>query len=208
MTKHTANIKPIIPALLGILMLMPATIPSAQASPKENSNALPGSYRTELALGGGYMWGNLKRSHDEFNGMPAFVRLGFNMNPLFDIEGKSSSLQFTVEPFVNTTIDPKSGVESGCGLGLRYLHTLSGPIELYAEASAAPMYLSIDTAEQGHSGFNFLLQTGMGLQYRLSADKGIFAGYRFRHLSHGHIADRPNVGIESSAIIAGLAWYY
>lgn len=130
------------------------------------------------------------------------------MNPMFDIEGNSSSLQFTLEPFINTTKQPKTGVETGCGIGLRYLHTLSKPVELYTEASLAPMYLSIDTEEQGHSGFNFLLQAGGGLQYRASNDLGIFAGYRFRHLSHGHIADRPNVGIESSALVTGIAWYY
>ena len=198
-----------IPILfLALLLALPVTGQAGSPDQREQLNTKPGSYRTELALGSGYMWGSLKRTEQDLTGIPAFVRIGFNMNPLFDIEGNSSSLQCTVEPFVNTTLTPQTGAESGCGLGLRYLHTLTRPIEIYTEASIAPMYFSIDTLEQGHSGFNFLMHIGAGLQYRVSPDMGIFTGYRFRHLSHGNIADRPNVGIESSAIVAGVAWYY
>lgn len=205
------NTKPCIRLLaifLAVWLLLPVTSNAAESEQDENRGTTPGSYRTELAIGSGYMWGSLKETNDGLTAIPAFVRIGFNMNPLFGIKGNSSSLQFTVEPFVNTIMDPETGVETGCGLGLRYLHTLNRSIEIYTETGIAPMYLSIDTLEQGHSGFNFLTHAGAGLQYRVSPDMAIFTGYRFRHLSHGNIADRANAGIESSAIVAGVAWYY
>ena len=70
------------------------------------------------------------------------------------------------------------------------------------------MFLSIKSVEQGDAGFNFLDQLGAGLQYKVSERTAIFGGYRFRHISHAGLADRPNGGINSNALVAGFSWLY
>ncbi len=167
-----------------------------------------GVYLNEIDIGTGYAWGALKGDPEEQSIFPAFVRFGFNANSLFGIRSRTSTLQFTLEPFVNAFSGSEEGVEAGCGLGIRYLQEVVLPVDLFLEISAAPMYYSIDTLEQGASGFNFLDQIGAGLQYRLAPGKAVFGGYRFRHISHAHVVDRSNDGINSSALVLGFSWLY
>ncbi|MEE9903972.1 MAG: acyloxyacyl hydrolase [Chlorobium sp.] len=168
----------------------------------------PAVYLNETGIGSGYAWGSLKGDDKDMTIYPAFVRIGFNANGLFGIRSSRSTLQLTLEPFVNIVSGPDDGVEAGCGFGVRYLHEVASPVDLFVEASVAPMYYSIDTREQGAAGFNFLDQFGAGLQYRFAPGKALFAGYRFRHISHAGLADRSNDGLNSNAIVAGFSWLY
>ncbi len=172
------------------------------------SGKKPGVYLNEIGVGSGYAWGSLKREPVHLTVYPAFVRIGFNMNSLVGMEDHQSTLQLVFEPFLNSMTDPKTGVETGCSIGLRYLHPLSVSVALFTEASFAPMFLSIKSVEQGDAGFNFLDQLGAGLQYKVSERTAIFGGYRFRHISHAGLADRPNGGINSNALVAGFSWLY
>ncbi len=167
-----------------------------------------GVYLNEIGVGSGYAWGRLKRDPVNLALYPTFVRIGFNMNSLVGMEGRQSTLQMVLEPFVNSIADPKGGIETGCTIGLRYLHPLSASVDLFTEASFAPMYLSIKSAEQGDAGYNFLDQVGSGLQCKISKRTAIYAGYRFRHISHAGLTDRPNAGINSNAIVAGFSLFY
>ncbi|MEI7749345.1 MAG: acyloxyacyl hydrolase [Chlorobiaceae bacterium] len=36
----------------------------------------------------------------------------------------------------------------------------------------------------------------------------MYSGYRFRHISHAGLLDRPNSGINSNALVAGFSWFY
>ena len=167
-----------------------------------------GVYLNEIGIGTGYAWGALKGDPEEQSIFPAFVRFGFNANSLFGIRSRTSTLQFTLEPFVNAFSGSEDGVEAGCGFGIRYLQEVVPPVDLFLEISAAPMYYSIDTLEQGASGFNFLDQFGAGLQYRVAPAMALFGGYRFRHLSHARVVDRSNDGINTSAFVLGFSWLY
>ena len=167
-----------------------------------------GFYLNEVGVGSGYASGTLKSDPRNFVVYPAFVRMGFNMNSLVGMDGCQSKLQFVLEPFINSIAEPETGVETGCSIGLRYLHPLSASVDLFTEASFAPMFLSIKSAEQGAAGFNFLDQLGAGLQCKVSKSTAIFAGYRFRHISHAGLADRSNAGINSNAFVAGFSWLY
>lgn len=189
------------------LTLFCFAVESANGTPIQEVNKT-GVYLNEIGVGSGYAWGTLNSDPDNLALYPVFVRIGFNINSLLGIEGRQSTLQLTLEPFFNSISDPKAGFETGCSVGFRYLHKLSGPVDLFTEASVAPMYLSIKSAEQGDAGFNFLDQLGAGLQCKVSRRAAIFAGYRFRHISNAGLADRPNTGINSNALVAGFSWIY
>ncbi|NTW11228.1 MAG: acyloxyacyl hydrolase [Chlorobiaceae bacterium] len=180
----------------------------AAENPGTYGSRSAGFHLNELGIGSGYVGGTLKNHAEDLSVYPAFVRLGFSLNSLFGIESSSSRAQFILEPFYNTIDSPLSGYETGCSIGLRYLHELAGPVGIYFEGSFAPMYLSIDTKEQGAGGFNFLDQLGTGLQFKISVDNAVFAGYRFRHISHAGLVDRSNSGINSNAFIVGFSWLF
>jgi lipid A 3-O-deacylase len=190
-----------------LFALFSFAVEDAHAASLENGKN-SGVYLNEIGIGSGYSWGTLKTEPVNLAVYPAFVRIAFNINSFAGIDGHQSTLQFALEPFVNSVSKPEAGIETGLGIGLRYLVELSGPVDLFTEASFAPMYLSIKSTEQGDAGFNFLLQAGAGLQYKVSSRTALFAGYRFRHISHGGLSDRPNEGINSNAIVAGLSLLY
>ena len=190
-----------------LLMLFSFTVNYAGAAPLDNGKKSV-VYLSEISVGSGYAWGRLKRDAVNLALYPAFVRMGFNMNSLFGMEGCQSIVQLVLEPFLNSITYPEAGVETGCSIGLRYLHPLSASVALFSEASFAPMFLSIKSAEQGDAGFNFLDQVGAGLQCKVSKKMAIYSGYRFRHISHAGLLDRPNSGINSNALVAGFSWFY
>lgn len=191
-----------------MLIYLFGTIPVSAAAETLSSQEKTGVYLNEVGIGTGYAWTSLKGASDDLSIYPVFVRLGFNANTLFGIQSSKNSLQLTLEPFVNPLSGQEDGVEAGCGFGIRYLHEAAGPVDLFLEASIAPMFYSIDTIEQGKAGFNFLDQIGGGLRYRFAPDKAIFGGYRWRHISHANLVDRSNDGINSNAIVVGFSWLY
>ncbi|NTW82242.1 MAG: acyloxyacyl hydrolase [Chlorobiaceae bacterium] len=162
----------------------------------------------EIGVGSGYIWGALKQKTGNLTVYPAFIHLGFNCNSLFGIKSHNKSMHLVLEPFYNVIDNPVNGYETGCSIGLRFRHELSGPVDYYIEGSVGPMYLSVDTFEQGGKGFNFLDQIGVGIQCQLSENHAFYTGYRFRHISHAGLVDRPNIGINSNAIVAGFTWFY
>lgn len=167
----------------------------------------PAIFLNELAIGTGYVHGVFKHSYD-YSVYPAFVRLGFNINTLVGLEGCQSTFQLALEPFLNSIQGENQGVEAGSSIGVRYLHKLSTSVDVFTEASVAPMFLGIDTVEQGKSGFNFLDQIGAGLQYKFSGKGALFVGYRFRHISNATLVNRPNAGLNSDALVSGFTWLY
>lgn len=193
--------------LLSGLFVSVSAVTDLRAASME-SGRQSGVYLSEIGIGSGYAWGKMQRETRDLAVYPVFARIGFTINSLVGMEGSKSTLLLALEPFVNSIAGPVAGVETGCGAGLRYRHTISRPLDLFMEGSASPMFLSVRSVEQGSAGFNFLLQTGLGLQYKATDRMAFFAGYRFRHLSHGGLADRPNRGINSNAVIAGISWLY
>ena len=200
--------KPFFKATYSLLFLLFSfTVNNVGAAPLENGKK-SSVYLNEIGVGSGYGWGRLKSDPLNLALYPAFVRIGFNMNSLVGMEGCQSTVQLVLEPFLNSITRPDAGVETGCSIGLRYLHPFAASVDFFTEASVAPMFLSIKSAEQGDAGFNFLGQFGAGLQYKVSKRAAIFAGYRFRHLSHAGLFDRPNAGINSNALVTGFSWLF
>jgi len=171
------------------------------------TDAHDGIYLDEIAIGSGYAWGHLKFTDADFNAVPLFVRFGFNMNSVFGMKESKGTLQLALEPFCNPVTEPGSGVETGLDVFIRYLYPVAPTVKLVGEISSGPMYLSIDTHEQGQGGFNFLNQLGLGAQVAVSGNSAITVGYRFRHLSNAGTSE-PNRGINSNAVVASYSLLY
>jgi lipid A 3-O-deacylase len=191
--------------VLIVLALFPSRLRAADSRfDAAGQGAAPGDRKglslDEIGIGSGYAWGTMKQTAGDFVAVPGFVRIGFDMNPLLGMQARKSTVQLAFEPFVNTVTKPSHGVEAGLDLFVRYLYPVSPGVKLVAEVGSGPMYLSIDTEEQGRAGFNFLNQFGLGTRVAVSKECAFTLGYRFRHLSNGGTAS-PNFGINSNAIV-------
>lgn len=203
----------LLPMLLFALTLcLPSTTLARESSagddaPASSESSRRGVHLDEVGIGSGYAWGHLKHTDASFSAIPAFVRVGFDMNTLFGMRESGSTLQFALEPFVNTVTKPDSGVEAGLDFFIRYLHPLSPSVKLVSEIGSGPMFLSIDTEEQGDAGFNFLNQFGLGAQVAVGEKSALTLGYRFRHLSNAGTS-QPNSGINSNAFVISYSLLY
>ncbi|NTW54147.1 MAG: acyloxyacyl hydrolase [Chlorobaculum sp.] len=161
----------------------------------------------ELGIGSGYASGHLKFTEADYHAVPIFVRIGFDMNSAFGMKNSKGTLQLALEPFCNPVSKPASGVETGLNVFFRYLHPLAHSVKLVGEVGSGPMYLSIDSEEQGKGGFNFLNQFGLGAQVAVSGNSAITCGYRFRHISNAGTS-QPNRGINSNAVVLSYSLLY
>lgn len=112
-----------------------------------------------------------------------------------------------VEPFAGYIEEPRRGVEAGLCAMARYEVDVHG-ITPYVEGGAGPMYLGIDTREQGKAGFNFMNQIGAGVRLSIDDNMSLEAGYQYRHISHAGLRDSQNHGIETHMGIVGFAWKF
>ncbi|NTU52556.1 MAG: acyloxyacyl hydrolase [Chlorobiaceae bacterium] len=161
----------------------------------------------EIAIGSGYADGHLKFTRATYKAVPAYLRFGFDMSSTVGMQESKGRLQLAFEPFCNPVTKPESGVESGLNVFFRYLHPLSASMKLVSEIGSGPMYLSIDSEEQGKAGFNFLNQFGLGAQLAVTGKSAITIGYRFRHLSNGGTS-QPNRGINTNTAVISYSWLY
>ncbi|AOS84852.1 hypothetical protein BIU88_12375 [Chlorobaculum limnaeum] len=166
-----------------------------------------GVHLDEIAIGSGYAWGHMKFTEADFQAVPLFARFGFDINSVFGMSESKGTLQLALEPFCNPVTEPESGVETGLNVFFRYLHPVAPSVKLVGEIGSGPMYLSIDSKEQGDAGFNFLNQFGLGAQVAVSGNSAITVGYRFRHLSNAGTSE-PNRGINSNAVVLSYSLLY
>ncbi len=132
-------------------------------------------------------------------------RFGFNLKKALKWNMPGLFL-FMVEPFVNPVTEPSSNYEAGCGFLLKYAFPLGDKFYPYIEGGTAGIYISEKTNRQG-SNANFADQAGAGIYYFLRDDLALNVGYRFRHISNLSI-EKPNRGIDSHFVIAGISIFY
>lgn len=208
----TGTFRKIIGSLFFITSFFPAVLHAGPDSASNADRAFSGDrhgriYVDEIAFGGGYAWGKPCLTPGDISAVPLFFRVGFNMNHLAGLGEGKGTLQLAFEPFINPVSAPEKGVETGLDLFVRYLHPLFPSVKLVSEIGSGPMYLGIDTVEQGKAGFNFMNQIGLGLQKALSDNTALTVGYRFRHISDAGLRS-PNSGINSNSLIVSISMLY
>lgn len=161
----------------------------------------------EIAIGSGYDKGNMKFTQATYKAVSVYLRFGFDISPVLGMRHNNGTLQFAFEPFCNPVSSPGSGVETGLNVFLRYLYPLSSSVKLVSEIGSGPVYLSIDSKEQGRAGFNFLNQFGLGGRVDIAENRAITFGYRYRHISNAGTS-QPNRGINTNAVVLSHSWIF
>ncbi|MCF7873282.1 MAG: acyloxyacyl hydrolase [Candidatus Omnitrophica bacterium] len=155
----------------------------------------------------GYLEANLEEK-DEYRAIPLLVGLNFNGNSFFERVGLDlpGRVDFILEPFVNTVVNPDKNIEVGSNFLIKYTLTLTKKVQPFVKAGAGVVYMSQHTKEQS-TQYNFLPQAGGGIQYFFSDRVALNLEYRYRHLSNAG-AKHPNSGIDSDLILCGLSFYF
>lgn len=162
----------------------------------------------EIAVGGGYVSGNLRRNPVDLEMAPVFVRFGFNVNGLFRLDSVAHTIQIAFEPFIDRVFQPSVAGSAGWDLFLRYRHQLTSRLDAYVEVGGGPVYWGLATYEQGRAGWNFLDQIGGGYRLAITPRHGVFAGYRWVHVSRAGLdtKSRADKGINANGLVVGYTW--
>lgn len=94
-------------------------------------------------------------------------------------------------------------------VGVRYhfweFEVGSVPVGLYAEALGGLMQ-SVRSVPEDGAHVNFTQDTGAGIEVQVADNVSWISGYRYRHLSHGHVfAGDPNPGQNDHQVYTGIA---
>jgi len=176
-------------------------------APAEKESTDKPRWLKEVGIFTGYASGKLEEKPD-YELIPMIFRFGFDLNPFINKFGLDTKglLEFQLEPFINTVINPNNNVEVGSNFLLKYGFPLTKKIYPYVEAGLGMLYMSQHTREQA-TQYNFLPQGGAGIMYFLKDNLAVSAGYRYRHLSNNSF-EHPNSGIDVDMILAGLSIVY
>lgn len=166
-----------------------------------------GQWLQEAGVFCAYGRGDLKEQ-DDMEVVDLGLRLGFDLKPFvkkFGFEPKGL-LEILHEPFLGAITSPRSNMELGLAMLLRYGYPLTGKLYPYIEVGSGFYYMTLSTREQS-TQFNFVDQGGAGLLYFLRDDLAVSAGYRIRHISNASIKE-PNSGIDSDVYTVGLSYFF
>lgn len=110
-----------------------------------------------------------------------------------------------LEPLFQQYTDPVNAYFAGLAAVFRYHFLSLGPVVPYAELAASAGGTNLKVREI-RSDFTFLLFGGLGASVFITDETALYAGYRYEHVSNGHVSD-PNRGFESHVGVAGVSFY-
>jgi opacity protein-like surface antigen len=153
----------------------------------------------------GYLRGDLKELGD-YECVPFLASFDFDIQSVFKRVGIDSDIDFVIEPFLNTVVNPKSNIEVGTNFLVKYTMPLTKKVKVYLKGGVGIIYMSLHTREQS-TQYNFLPQIGVGFHYFLKENLALNFEYRYRHLSNASIK-LPNKGIDADLFLTGFSIFY
>ncbi len=196
---------------LGLLLLLlaVATAPVGAAAFDAEQEFAQGTKAIGLSFGGGAQ--NNVENHGRLSGI-SFV----NFNPrlsyfFFEPFGPSilhGAFETGLEGWFQYYLGPKEATAEGLKLAFRY-HLLGlsvGRFVPYLEGTAGAAGTDLKVLEID-SPFTYVLEAGLGVSYFITPGLAVNVGYRFQHISNGHLY-KKNRGFNSDSGIVGLTWYF
>ncbi|MDD5069543.1 MAG: acyloxyacyl hydrolase [Candidatus Omnitrophica bacterium] len=156
----------------------------------------------------GFFSADIRDQGSDYKGIPLLVAFDFDAKPLFEKIGLKTQgrLDFVVEPFLNTIIDPDLNLEVGSNFLIKYVFPLSDKVQPYAKVGLGALYMSQHTREQS-TQYNFLPQAAGGFHFFITEKTALSCEYRYRHLSNASFK-HPNKGIDAGMILGGISFLF
>ena len=117
-----------------------------------------------------------------------------------------SAFEPGLEGWFQQYLSPHSATAQGLKATGRYHFIGLGRFVPYLEGTAGAGGTSLRVPEID-STFTFVLEAGAGLSYFVTDALAVNAGYRFQHISNGHISN-PNRGFNSDSGVVGVSFYF
>ena len=180
---------------------------AAPAGFAERAESGLGKWLQEAGVFAGYSESGLKHQHD-MQTIPLGMRFGFDLKPFTEKFGFSPKgiLELVYEPFISPIISPRSNVEFGLDVFLKYAYPVTSRFYPFVEIGTGPYYMTLGSYEQS-TRFNFLSQGGAGLMYFVRKDLAISVEYRRRHVSNASMKS-PNAGIDGNEYLVGASLFF
>lgn len=156
----------------------------------------------------GFAQGKL-RGKGSYSSVPIMVDFDFDLKPLARKMGINhyGLLQFQLEPFIAPVYRPDSNVELGNSFLVKIGFLPDNfKIQPYFKGGVGMIYITQHTQEQG-TQFNFIEYLGGGVHYFFNKNTAFTLEGRYRHLSNASMK-RPNKGVETYFLLAGLSYLY
>lgn len=192
--------------LCGILVVLPH---SSEAS--DHASNVMKSGTVELGLQSGY-WqaftgiGNAQSA----NRSAIFVlpQIGYVLTDELQAGPFSGAFEILLEPVGAHFFEPFSASLAGGSLVVKYNFTSFGRWMPYWDAGAGMVWTDLaPRIPEQSTPFEFILETGPGVQYFVTQHSALSLGVRFHHISNGGIGDR-NTGINAVLGLVGFSVYF
>jgi hypothetical protein len=202
-------VRTLIVSSTAVLLLLTALLPVRAVADGLDSGDIIKDSPYELGFVAGYGWA-MDGLSQETDIEHAVVMPSLSI-PLTEREMGTSFfrgvVQYQIEPVIGYIAVPNQRMEFGLSFaGFKYNFTaLESRWSPYSNFGFGVIYEPIGRHVQG-SNFNFIIQTGVGVQYFMDEHTAITVQYRYRHISNAHYDD-PNSSINSSFVLVGMSFF-
>lgn len=134
-------------------------------------------------------------------------RIGMVVTDEVQAGALTGNLEVLVEPFFARFTQPFSAEAEGGALVFKYNLLTFGRWMPFWEAKAGMLWTNLAPRIPEQSiPFNFIIETGPGIQYFMTARIALTVGVRYSHISNAEIGQR-NIGLNAVLPYAGLSWF-
>ena len=196
-----------------IFLLMSILLSStALAEPSESVQARDivrrGTWEAGLAVG--YLQGLDVFTSASANRSAVYVlpRFGRVVTPTIGSSFYEGNLAILVEPLYAHYFKPFGATAAGASLLFKYNFLAFGRWMPHWDVGLGMLWTDLAPRIQEQSiPFNFVLETGPGVQYFLSSTVAWGVGVRFHHISNAGIGDR-NLGLNAVLAYTGISFFF
>lgn len=197
-----------ITAACAAVLVLGAAAPLALA--EDQTLGELGFAKQRLSLVSGFGWGFGafgSEGHDtsDANTVPLIASWAIGSEPFFDETPFVSNVEIQLEAQLLLLTQPGSGFGGGGAFALRYNWLAWDPVFWFIEIGLGIVGIDYDLEQS--DGFNFILQSGTGLHWRLGNDWALTTQYRFHHISNAKLKS-DNPGINSHMVLIGPTFYF
>jgi lipid A 3-O-deacylase len=187
---------------LGLLLAL-ATAGAAAGDDDELERL--GFARQRIGLVSGYGWGfgafGSEGSRDEdARFVPLFASWSIGSDPFLRDSWAEANVELQLEGQILFETHPKSGFGGGAAVAARYDWLAFDPVFPFFEAGVGLIGIDFDLDQP--DGFNFIVQAGAGMHWRLTERLALTLQYRFHHISNAGI-EEPNEGFNTHMLLVG-----